>query len=328
VKFDFLICSERSGSNLITKLIDSHSLYCGPTPPHLLRVFEPLMVKYGDLDKYSNWERFIGDVLDFFNCKIGVWEARFSKHELMSIKNRSLAAVVKYIYKKEADIHNKTHVFIKEVRAYNLVDYVSRVFSNPKFIWLVRDPRDMALSWSKSPVHRGDIVRASNIWKNDQKASMKIYKQLKDKKNVLLVKYEDLITKQEQVMQTVCSFLEIDFEDKMINFHKNKMSVANASTTDNWKNLNKKIMTHNSKKYKTGLNELQIQYIEYTCCLEMEYLGYKRDYGLLSDNQFKVVHEDLLSKERYEKPEYNFISEDEKKKRALWYDKLLNIQNQ
>jgi len=157
---------------------------------------------------------------------------------------------------------------------------------------------------------------------------MKIYKQLKDKKNVLLVKYEDLITKQEQVMQTVCSFLEIDFEDKMINFHKNKMSVANASTTDNWKNLNKKIMTHNSKKYKTGLNELQIQYIEYTCCLEMEYLGYKRDYGLLSDNQFKVVHEDLLSKERYEKPEYNFISEDEKKKRALWYDKLLNIQNQ
>lgn len=50
MKFDFLICSERSGSNLITKLLDNHSKYCGPTPPHLLRVFYPVLDKYGDLN--------------------------------------------------------------------------------------------------------------------------------------------------------------------------------------------------------------------------------------------------------------------------------------
>ncbi len=327
MKFDFLISSERSGSNLITKLIDSHSLYCGPNPPHLLRVFEPLMNKYGNLEVDANWEKFINDVLGFFNCKIGVWEADFTIQELLAIKNRSLENVVKYIYQKEAEIHNKTHVFIKEVRAYNLVPFINNAFLKPKFIWLVRDPRDMVLSWSKSPVHRGDIVRATKIWKKDQKESIKIYKQLDKSKTILLVKYEDLISKQEQIMQLVCDFLNIEFESQMVNFHKNKMSIANSSKTDNWKNLNKAIITNNSKKYKTDLSQSQIQFIEYVCKEEMEFLGYNKDFALLSNLDFETIHQDLLPKERHEKPEYNLISEEEKQKRTKWYDKLLQIQN-
>ena len=36
VSFDFLICSERSGSNLIAKVMDTHPDACGPFPPHIL----------------------------------------------------------------------------------------------------------------------------------------------------------------------------------------------------------------------------------------------------------------------------------------------------
>jgi hypothetical protein len=327
VKFDFLISSERSGSNLITKIIDGHSLYCGPASPHLLRVFKPIMSKYGDLTNSTKWDTFINDVLDFFNCKIGIWEANYTKQELKAIKDRSLASVVKYIYKKETCIHSKTNVFIKEVRTYDLVSYINQTFIKPKFIWLVRDPRDMALSWSKSPVHRGDIVRASNIWKYDQRATIDIYKQLKDSKNILLLKYEDLISNQLEAMQMVCNFLDIEFENQMINFYKSKMSITNASKTDNWRNLNKEIISNNSKKYESDLSSDQIQFIEYVCSTEMEYLGYNKDYERLSDNDFETIQRDLLSKERYNKPEYNFISEEEKLKRTKWYDKLLQIQN-
>lgn len=328
MKFNFLICSERSGSNLLTKLIDNHSLYCGPTPPHLLRVFEPIMDKYGDLENYAHWEKFINDVLEFFNCKIGVWESSFTKQELSTLKERSLENVVRYIYTKEAEIHNKAHVFIKEVRTYNLVPFIKNAYSEAKFIWLVRDPRDMALSWSKSPVHRGDIVRAAQIWKKDQYESIKIYKQLEKSNTILLVKYEDLISKQEQIMQLICDFLNIEFENEMVDFHKNKMSMANSSKTDNWKNLNKSIMTNNSKKYQTGLSRSQIQFVEYVCKEEMEFLGYNKDFALLSNEDFETIHQDLLPKERHEKQEYNLISEEEKQKRTKWYDKLLQIQNQ
>jgi hypothetical protein len=36
VRFDFLLCSERSGGNLITKMLDAHPEVCGPFPTQIL----------------------------------------------------------------------------------------------------------------------------------------------------------------------------------------------------------------------------------------------------------------------------------------------------
>lgn len=326
MKFDFLICSERSGSNLITKLLDNHSKYCGPTPPHLLRVFEPVMFKYGDLNNSENWNAFVNDIYEFFNCKIGVWKAHLTKEELLLVKIRTLAEVVKYIYNKEAKNHNKENVFVKEVRTYNFLPFIKDNFTSSKFIWLVRDPRDMVLSWSKSPVHRGDIVRASKIWREDQQKTIELYEKLKHTQTFLLVKYEDLITNQKEVLNSICDFLDVDFEKSMIEFHKNKMSIANAGKTDNWKNLNKEIIVNNSKKYLENFSKEQIQYIEYICQEEMDYFGYEKEYELLNEYDFKVLKEKLSIQERNEKPEYQLISEDEKLKREKWYAKFLEIQ--
>lgn len=326
MKFDFLICSERSGSNLITKLLDNHSKYCGPTPPHLLRVFYPVLKKYKDLDKDENWVNFINDIDGFFNAKIGIWQAQFSKEELLKIEPRSLAATVNYIYKKEAKIHNKERVFVKEVATYNFFNKISADFSEAKFIWLVRDPRDMALSWSQSPVHRGDIVRAANIWQKNQSETLKLYQQFPDK--ILWVKYEDLISNQEQELMRICDFLDVDFEEGMVDYHKKKISQENAAQTDNWKNLNQSIIKNNSKKYLKALRKEQIQFIEYVCKNEMGALNYDLEFSIIDNKEFERLSLILQEEERNEKPEYLLISEDEKTKRNIWYKKLLEIQSE
>ena len=33
----FLVSSERSGSNFITKIMDAHQDFCGPSPTHIIR---------------------------------------------------------------------------------------------------------------------------------------------------------------------------------------------------------------------------------------------------------------------------------------------------
>lgn len=324
MRVDFLICSERSGSNLITKLIDNHSLYCGPTPPHLLRVFSNKLATYNNLNDDENWDSFVSDIFEFFNLKIGVWESSITKNELLNVTPRNLAEVVKIIYQKETLYHNKKHAFIKEVRTYSFFDYLINNYENAKFVWLVRDPRDMALSWSKSPVHRGDIVRGTKIWQKDQQETLKLYQQYKSK--ILLIKYEDLVANQTEVLKTICNFLELPYETTMSDFHKNKNSKENAIQTDNWKNLNKEIITDNFKKYKNKLSQDQIQLIEYLCKDEMLTLGYNYEYPLLDDKKFNLIYENLILEERTEKPEYQFIEETEKIKRKRWYDKFLEIQ--
>lgn len=324
MKVDFLISSERSGSNLITKLLDNHSLYCGPTPPHLLRVFSKKITTYGDLTNDKNWDVFITDFFDFFNCKIGVWQSALSKNDLLDIKPRSLVEVVNYIYHKEALSQNKRHLFIKEVKTYHFFEFLIENYSQPRFIWLVRDPRDMALSWSQSPVHRGDIVRAAKIWKEDQQETLKLYKKYKNE--ILLVKYEDLISNQIDELKLICAFLKIPFESTMVEFHRNKTSKDNAVQTDNWKNLDKEIISDNFKKYQKKLSQEQIEYIEFVCHDEMKVLNYTFDFPLLPQQKFENLEDKFKTEERQEKPEYLLISELEKKKRKNWYDKYLEIQ--
>ena len=70
MQFDFLMCSERSGSNLITKILDAHSRVCGPFPTHLLRIMALNLYRYGDLSVDSHWEIFLEDVQDLLEHRI------------------------------------------------------------------------------------------------------------------------------------------------------------------------------------------------------------------------------------------------------------------
>jgi hypothetical protein len=117
-------------------------------------------------------------------------------------------------------------------------------------------------------------------------------------------------------------FLGINFEKQMLSFYESKISKVNALQTDNWKNLDKKIINSNFKKYTKELTQEQIQYIEFVCHDEMKILGYDFDFPLLTLKEFNLIKDDLTKSERNEKHEYQLISENEKLKRKVWYDKF------
>lgn len=325
MQIDFLISSERSGSNLITKLLDNHSQYCGPSPVHLFRAFVPVIEENNNLNKYDNWQILVNDVIELFNSKIGIWKTSPSKEELLKIRPKNFTNIIDYIYSQEANSYGKNKCFIKEVQTYNLFPFIIKNYDNAKFIWLVRDPRDTALSWSRSPVHRGDIIRGAKTWKKDQEATLKLY--LKHPNKILLIKYEELIGEQELTLKKICGFLSIPYEKNMSKFHKNSISIENASQTDNWKNLNKKIIRNNSKKYLQHLTKQQISYIEYYCKDEMVALKYDNEFPIIDNREFIALEKTLLPLERFEKEEYQNIDETEKLKRNHWTKAFNDIRN-
>ena len=73
LSFTFLLCSERSGSNLITKLMDAHPEVCGPSPTHLFRTFAPNLWRYGSVPEDAGWEALCRDVADYLVSQLGVW---------------------------------------------------------------------------------------------------------------------------------------------------------------------------------------------------------------------------------------------------------------
>lgn len=328
MKYHFLICSERSGSNLVTKILDGHSRICGPGPTHLLRYFLPIEANYGDfVGNENNWQNLVQDVWEFLDGKISAWKTNCSLDQLLSVGDRSVLGLFRYIYQKEAVSHKKDVLFVKENHAYRLMPVLLSNFMNSRFIWSARDPRDMALSWKKEPVLRGDVIRAASVWKEDQKQSLFLYRLLHKSGTMLHVRYEDLLLNQEEVVASICEHLGVDFEYEMLNTAKSTSGHTNARASVSWSNLGKPIMMQNSAKYKEELTKEEILYIEYICRDEMVALGYLPEFDKMTASQFAEIQYNLQLVERYEKHEYSLIPEEERIKRSRWTEIVNRVQN-
>jgi hypothetical protein len=320
----FLICSERSGSNLIAKIFDSKSDFCGPSPIHLLRLFVPALNKYGNLNNDKNWETLLKDIIKVFELKIGRWNINITYDELYNLE-RDFSSIYSFIYSKEANFNKKPNLLIKEVRTYNLIPYILNNYTSSKFLLQIRDPRDMACSWKKSPVHRGDTVRAANIWHNNQKESLKVFYNLALNRKVIAYKYEDLLQKPESTLRKICEFLDTEFEESMLEFHSTKESITQSQKTDNWKNLNRPLMQDNFNKFRKELSDDEIKYIEFLNHKLMKVWGYELEFDLIDQLEFENIENRLKKVERQEKQEYNGLSEAEKAKREEFHKYMIRL---
>lgn len=276
MNFSFLISSERSGSNLITKLIDSHPNYCGPSPTHLFRIYALNHKKYGDLNNNSNWEILIDDTLCVLESQFGSWKSQVTKEELLKeVVQGNEINLLRYIYEKEALTLNKTHVFVKELYTYDYINYLLDKIPDAQFLHLVRDPRDTALSFKKSPSHRKNIAEFVPIWLKDQEGTLSIAKQLSNEQ-FLTIRYEDILQAPESTLTKVSSFLNVPYNERMLTYHENKLTQENAQRMAAWKNLDHPLLTSNCGKFKNGLNASEIQYIEESCSEIMHKLNYSK----------------------------------------------------
>jgi hypothetical protein len=283
MQLDFLLCSERSGSNLITKIIDGHSTVCGPFPSHMMRTFCPQYYLYGDLAENQNWIDLTEDVTEYLSSIFAQWESSVSAEEIRTkCPERTLANIIRLVYEKEAKTRGKQRVFLKENHTYQFIPFILTNFSEARFVWVVRDPRDMALC-QRDSILPGGVQTAVVAWKTDQAESLKIYGYLKDVGRILLVKFEKMIRYPEDTIRQVCDFLDLPYESGMLEFYKNENVIKNAGAISAWTDIAKPIKTDNFNNYKIGLSEIEIRFVEAFCYQEMRLLGYELEYKQVGD---------------------------------------------
>jgi hypothetical protein len=280
MRFDFLVSSERSGTNLLVRLLNKHSLVCGPSPTHLVRTFVRNRNIYGDLRNDHNWETLLGDAAAVFNNQLGKWATSWSVDKLRDcVPERNLTALIRTIYETEAAVHGKKRLFLKENHAATLIPFYLCSFPGGRFIHLVRDPRDVALSWKRSNNHPGGVMQASRVWQRDQAEALMASGGLYDSNQFMTLRYEDLIKVPELSLRKICTFLDLEFEGDMLNFHEDSLTRDNATRIQDWANLSRPLMKTNSAKYGTGLSKSENLWIEMVCHAEMQRFGYMPEYS-------------------------------------------------
>ncbi|MGH1365020.1 MAG: sulfotransferase family protein [Calditrichia bacterium] len=310
MQYNFLICSERSGSNLFTRLMNGHSQVCGPSPTHLCRHLWENRSAYCALDEDENWQRLTEDGESLFRTMTGVWKSDWATDRINALTKRSLAELLRTVFQHEGQANNKSTVLIKENHAWRMLDLLWDIQHDARFIWLVRDPRDMALSWKRSPILRRGVIRAGQIWKEDQQQMLLLADRVFTTENLIQVHYEKLVSAPEETLTRVCDFLNLNFEPSMLTKSSRAGNTLLASRATDWKNLAGPLLSNNFGKYRTGLTEEEICYLEQLCGDEMVQLGYSLD----MDKGMNVEDlEQLISPlELYDKPGYQNVPEEEK----------------
>lgn len=284
------MCSERSGSNFITKLLNGHSQICGPSTKHIMNPLLRNLFRYEALEKEENWNEVLIDVLRLLNLEFSIWNKNFELSELKyNVDKGDVKGLLNYIFESEAKASGKTQLFIKEIKLYEFFPYLLVNYPNAKFVYQTRDPRDVALSWKKNLTHYGGIVNAAKQWKLDQQQSLKNYHLLKKSSRSYILKYEDIISDVEFHSNELLGFLGLKYEGEMINFHKDSLTQKNAGTQKAWKNLSRGVISNNSGKFENELSEIEIKIIEKICFFEMKQLGYKTKYSLEDLDQINDV---------------------------------------
>jgi len=273
--FVFLVCSERSGSNFITSLMNGHTAVCGPPPTHLFRLFASNMDRYGDLEQDGNWAQLTNDMAEAFATMLGDWNSAIDANELATATTtRSSAALLRYIYEKEAALDGASQIFVKENHTHLFAPFLMAHFPQCRFLALVRDPRDVALSWKNTPTIPRGIAQAVNTWLADQSGALSLYHQLRGSGRCRLVRYEDLLQDTEAKLGTVLSWMDLRYSADILQFHRDKRTRRNASRISAWDNLGTGVMHNNHAKYLTGLSPDEIRYIELRCAHLMRVFDY------------------------------------------------------
>ena len=322
----FLLCSERSGSNLICRMFDAHPSFCAPSPSHLLRVFGQNIHRY----KASNvgWTEFKRDLQRLFDAKVSSW--CLDQTRLPENWPGSFARAIIQVYHREAELNKKQGLFIKENHLYSIWPFIADEVPAAGILFQTRDPRDMAVSWLKSPLIRGGVVRAARMWCQDQEAALRLVASVRSSRRVASVRYEDLVTEPERTLTSACADLEIPFHASMLDFHKNRSAKHQASGSVDWRNVASPLLHDNTGKYCTELNKHQVAYIEATCGPLMDALGYTRvtpadsPYGSFSS--FKELERSLEGQEPWNKPEFNSVPASERKTRERWSNVRADIE--
>lgn len=292
MKFDkknnsiMMIGTQRSGSNLLRVMLNQSNDICAPHPPHILSIFQPLFNRYKST--YSNFfqQELVKDIFELVNNNPVAWDYHFNntKQLLNDVNNINIINIFEWIYSKYAQIKETKYWCCKSLQNIHFFEEIEESDLHPYYIHIVRDGRDVALSMQKSLAGNKHIYYIAQQWKKEQELALKIEKKVQ-KNRFITIFYEDLIENPKMSLQKICAFLNIDFEEIMLQYFNSNESTKTANAGDRWVNLKKPIIEKNKGNY---LNKSWQKELEMFESIAGNVLS-KFDYDLTLTNDSKTI---------------------------------------
>jgi hypothetical protein len=271
----FIVGSERSGSNLLRLLLNESDEVAVPHPPHLMRDLSPIAPRYGALTKDENFKRLIRHAIKLVDLHFAPWPFRPNEDLVFeSAGKRTLYAVYAGIYEQYRAHVSKERWGCKSTFMIHHVSDILRHHKRPRFIHLVRDPRDVAVSARNSVFSHYHPYYTAQLWSREQSLAFEWSKKLTPDMWYTL-RYEDLTADPGTHMKRLCKFLDLKYSPSLLRFFEKPSARRLAGLSRSWENVARPVLRKNSGRYLGELSIQEILMVENFARSIMEEFGYK-----------------------------------------------------
>lgn len=214
----FIIGSGRSGNTLLRRVLNSNDELFIPPETYVLGEIIRQYYKY----PLIRWNNLVNSSLSIFE-RHPEFET-FELHSLDPLKvdlrktcksKRSLARIINSFYEYYKFEHDLTASRWGDKTPLNVfvLKELLTVFPKSQYIHIIRDPLDSVNSYVKSGIY-SDVESATNRWVSAVELSCAFGR--RNPGRYMDVLYSDLVSNSEKVILGVCSFLGIEFQEKML----------------------------------------------------------------------------------------------------------------
>lgn len=221
VKNAFVVGTGRCGTTWLAQMLNSHSEIC--VPPEIQLLFEysdngsRLLEEFSQAGPSGLTGDRIATVIEQ-GCPHKL-EMFFDYSEFCRRKDTPKSRLVDFVaafYSAIAKSHGKTWLIEQTPWYGSRLDLLTSFFPEAKIIHMVRDGRDVALSFSRTPWwHTSPQLNLARWQREIKKITLDAAFYL-DAKSYLEVRYEDLVANTKCEIQRICEFLSVEFDPAML----------------------------------------------------------------------------------------------------------------
>jgi len=208
---------ERSGTTLLTMMMGAHPLLAVPlTVTGLWYKYARKLNRYEELASRSNIISLIKDLLG--EERILLWDEPIQLDEVLEqLEGNSYPAVIAAFYRAYAKQKNKPFWANLDIATLDSMDLAYQWFPDVRFIHIVRDGRDVALSHETMPYGAANTLDCAQTWERRVTTSIKMGSMLAESQ-YKIVRFEDLVIEPENTLAELCDFIGIEYSPKMLEY--------------------------------------------------------------------------------------------------------------
>jgi hypothetical protein len=275
--FPFILGVGRSGTTLLRAILDTHPQMAIPGESHFIPEMARAPRRYGDLGEFR-WDRFLRDLARHPRFRAwGLAEDRI-RDSFRRDPPSSLAAAFRSVYALFAQDRGKVRYGDKTPAYVHHITALAALFPEGRFMHLIRDGRDVALSRFDHPTMSAAPLELAILWKRGVEKGRRAGRRLEPGR-YLEVRYEDLVGRSEAVTRSVCAFIDLPFDPAMLRYHERAAEIIRPTQHPQSHARIHLPPTSGLRDWRTQMSPADAEIFDVVAGGLLEELGYERGVG-------------------------------------------------